>query len=200
MLDSFTTSCLSFLRHRRMWYRCIHILSTGPGLAFIAYPRALSLLPGSSFWAVLFFLMVLFLGLDSQVLYVIHHTVCSTSQQDHFLVTNKIIFRSVLTVCVCGEPGHSHHRPVPTSPEETRRERDTGPGHCYHLFPTGAATGHWGKVQEEEGHIEQKKVKMRVGFIKPSHISGISATNWPLADDVQHFGKISLNYLPSIDL
>ncbi|RVE56725.1 hypothetical protein OJAV_G00223990 [Oryzias javanicus] len=42
------------------------IMSAGPGLAFIAYPRALSLLPASSFWAVLFFLMVLFLGLDSQ--------------------------------------------------------------------------------------------------------------------------------------
>ncbi|XP_058273602.1 sodium- and chloride-dependent GABA transporter 2-like isoform X2 [Hemibagrus wyckioides] len=42
------------------------IVQSGPGLAFIAYPKALSLLPGPHFWSVLFFLMVLFLGLDSQ--------------------------------------------------------------------------------------------------------------------------------------
>ncbi|CAL8386011.1 unnamed protein product [Gadus morhua 'NCC'] len=42
------------------------IMSGGPGLVFIAYPKALSMLPVSNLWAVLFFLMILFLGLDSQ--------------------------------------------------------------------------------------------------------------------------------------
>uniref|UniRef100_A0AAQ6A863 Transporter n=1 Tax=Amphiprion ocellaris TaxID=80972 RepID=A0AAQ6A863_AMPOC len=45
----------------------IHEVATaGPGLAFIAYPQALSMLPAPSFWAVLFFLMIIFLGLDTQ--------------------------------------------------------------------------------------------------------------------------------------
>uniref|UniRef100_A0AAY5L8T3 Transporter n=1 Tax=Esox lucius TaxID=8010 RepID=A0AAY5L8T3_ESOLU len=42
------------------------VVEGGPGLAFIAYPKAVSLLPGAQFWSVLFFLMIIFLGLDSQ--------------------------------------------------------------------------------------------------------------------------------------
>ncbi|XP_041636440.1 sodium- and chloride-dependent betaine transporter-like [Cheilinus undulatus] len=42
------------------------VAASGPGLAFIAFPRVLSMLPVPSFWAVLFFVMVFFLGLDTQ--------------------------------------------------------------------------------------------------------------------------------------
>ena len=43
------------------------IIYLGPGLVFIVYPEGIATLPGAPFWAVIFFLMLLTLGLDSSV-------------------------------------------------------------------------------------------------------------------------------------
>ncbi|XP_062553443.1 sodium-dependent dopamine transporter isoform X1 [Armigeres subalbatus] len=41
------------------------VATEGPGLVFVVYPAAIATMPGSIFWAMIFFMMLLTLGLDS---------------------------------------------------------------------------------------------------------------------------------------
>lgn len=58
----------SFLGHMafKNCMKVSEVVKSGPGLAFIAYPEAMALLPAAQFFSVLFFIMLVTLGLDSQ--------------------------------------------------------------------------------------------------------------------------------------
>ncbi|XP_074506895.1 sodium- and chloride-dependent GABA transporter 2-like isoform X2 [Sebastes fasciatus] len=58
-------SVLGFMSHE-LGVDISTVAESGPGLAFIAYPRAVSMMPLPQLWAAFFFIMIIFLGLDSQ--------------------------------------------------------------------------------------------------------------------------------------
>ncbi|KAH6923229.1 hypothetical protein HPB50_025442 [Hyalomma asiaticum] len=71
----------------------------GPGLAFVAYPEALTRLPVPQLWSVLFFLMLFILGLDSEFA-ILETFVTSICDQAPFLRKHKWQFTMCMGV-VC---------------------------------------------------------------------------------------------------
>uniref|UniRef100_A0AAY4C0M0 Transporter n=1 Tax=Denticeps clupeoides TaxID=299321 RepID=A0AAY4C0M0_9TELE len=61
-------SVLGFMAHEQE-IDVSMVAESGPGLAFIAYPRAVALMPVPQLWAIFFFIMILLLGLDSEFVY-----------------------------------------------------------------------------------------------------------------------------------
>ncbi|XP_041837048.1 sodium- and chloride-dependent neutral and basic amino acid transporter B(0+) [Melanotaenia boesemani] len=74
-----------------------NVVKEGFGLAFIAYPDALSKLPISPLWSILFFFMLLTVGLDSQFAGI---EVLTTCLHDAFPKTFKSK-RALLTITTC---------------------------------------------------------------------------------------------------
>ncbi|KAM8939060.1 sodium- and chloride-dependent glycine transporter 2 [Pelodytes ibericus] len=74
------------------------VADQGPGIAFVVYPEALTRLPISPFWAIIFFLMLLTLGLDTMFA-TIETIVTSVSDEfPKYLRTHKPIF--TLICCI----------------------------------------------------------------------------------------------------
>ncbi|XP_068133767.1 sodium- and chloride-dependent betaine transporter-like [Hyperolius riggenbachi] len=81
ILDSFTSflggfaifSVLGFMAQEQ-GIPITEVAESGPGLAFIVYPKAVTMMPLSQLWSCLFFIMLILLCVDSQFIYV--ETLC----------------------------------------------------------------------------------------------------------------------------
>uniref|UniRef100_A0AAY4EC19 Uncharacterized protein n=1 Tax=Denticeps clupeoides TaxID=299321 RepID=A0AAY4EC19_9TELE len=58
-------SVLGFMAHEYN-VGIAEVAESGPGLAFIAYPQAVAMMPLPQLWAICFFIMIILLGLDTQ--------------------------------------------------------------------------------------------------------------------------------------
>nr|XP_019954993.1 PREDICTED: sodium- and chloride-dependent glycine transporter 2 [Paralichthys olivaceus] len=75
------------------------VADEGPGIAFVVYPEALTRLPLSPFWAIIFFLMLLTLGLDTMFA-TIETIITSVSDEfPKYLRKHKPLF--TLVCCIC---------------------------------------------------------------------------------------------------
>jgi len=74
------------------------VVTPGPGLVFVAYPAAISEMDGAPVWSVLFFVMVICLGLDSQFCMV---EVVVTTLHDMHSVRRFFKKKELLVLAVC---------------------------------------------------------------------------------------------------
>ena len=116
----------------------------GPGLVFEVYPQAVATLPGSQFWSVIFFFMLIMLGMDSAM----GGLECViTGLMDEFrdtfrrrgisreMFTGFVVFFSFIMASTCVTPVNYERMSVIISPSANISGRDL------HLQPPGELRG-----------------------------------------------------------
>ncbi|CAB1415365.1 unnamed protein product [Pleuronectes platessa] len=91
-------SVLGFMSHEQ-GVPISEVAASGPGLAFIAYPRAVAMMPFPQLWSICFFVMVILLGADTQF---VSLECLMTSVTDMFpTVFRRAYRRELLLLCLC---------------------------------------------------------------------------------------------------
>lgn len=121
---------------------CIWCVLTGPGLAFIAFPRAVSMMPVPQLWAACFFIMIIMLGLDTQVDARTHAHVTFRNCSDSI---DRLRTITCLPVCESGGADDVSDWPLPP-PDPTGPPQGAAAALCLCcLLPGRTGNGHTGK-------------------------------------------------------
>ncbi|KAK2165877.1 hypothetical protein NP493_1343g00036 [Ridgeia piscesae] len=91
-------SVLGYMAHQQGIDDVGLVAESGPGLAFIAYPKAVSQMPAAPIWSIFFFFMLILLGLDSQFVGVEGFI---TACVDTFPKLQSTKNRHIFLVCTC---------------------------------------------------------------------------------------------------
>uniref|UniRef100_A0A8C5JLV9 Transporter n=1 Tax=Junco hyemalis TaxID=40217 RepID=A0A8C5JLV9_JUNHY len=76
------------------------VAKAGPGLAFVVYPQAMTMLPLSPFWSFMFFFMLLTLGLDSQFAFMETIVTAVTDEFPYYLRPKKASFSALICIAL----------------------------------------------------------------------------------------------------
>lgn len=123
---------------------CVHVRVrvAGPGLAFIVYPRAVAMMPMPQVWSACFFIMIILLGLDSEVAQLQEDQPLSVGSSR----THSSLLLLLLAVCGPGVPDDLAGGPLPQLPAQGPQAGAGAASRLLHLLPAGFLLGHRGQL------------------------------------------------------